>query len=197
MGEFSWSLDGTIALNSLNNATDFGEPREQCKSMKVLSAPRLGILRAVKVLAVVLFAIASGSAVPQAKRPVEKRWPNLRLQSVAKELKRKKIVAVVLSGYRLSPWKGSDEGEQVIKDPKEIERWRLAFERSTRRRQHDTDPNLHADDPDFVEFVWYVRDGGRIKVGTTSISVDPGLVFLDYGEPVKKMYLKYRLRDDD
>jgi len=152
---------------------------------------------APKVLGVLAVALASASVQPQARRPVEKRWPNLRLQAVAKELKGKKIVAVVLSGYRLSPWKGSDEGEQVIKDPKEIERWRLAFERSTRRRQHDTDPNLHANDPDYVEFVWYVRDGGRIKVGTTSISVDPGLVFLDYGEPVKKMYLKYRLRDDD
>lgn len=165
--------------------------------MGVLSEPHVGILCSAKMAAVVLFAMASGYAVPQGKKPVAKRWPNQLIQAAAKDLKGKKIVAVVLSGYRLSPRKGSDEGEQVIKDPKEIERWRLAFERSTRRRQHDTDPNLHADDPDFVEFVWYVRDGGRIKVGTTSISVDPGLVFLDYGEPVKKMYLKYRLRDDD
>jgi len=152
---------------------------------------------ASSVLGVLALVLASASVQPQAKRPVEKRWPNLRLQSVAKELKRKKIVAVVLSGGRLSPLNGDYYGEQVIKAPQEIERWRLAFERSTRRRQHDTDPNLHADDPDFVEFVWYVRDGGRIKVGTTSISVDPGLVFLDYGEPVKKMYLKYRLREED
>ncbi len=95
--------------------------------MGVLSAPRAGILRSAKVAAVVLLAIASGYAVPQGKKPVAKRWPNQLIQAAAKDLKRKKIVAVVLSGYRLSPWKGSDEGEQVIKDPKEIERWRAAL----------------------------------------------------------------------
>jgi len=165
--------------------------------MGVLSAPRAGILRSAKVAAVTLLAIASGYAVPQGKKPVAKRWPNQLIQAAAKELKGKKIVAVVLSGYRLSPRKGSDEGEQVIKDPKEIERWRAALQLSTRWRQHARDPMEYANDPDLVEFIWYDRDGSRIKVKTTTFLIDPVGVFLDYGEPVKKMYLKYRLREDE
>lgn len=149
------------------------------------------------LVVLVLASMTCPLAVPQAKKPVAKRWPNQLIQAAAKELKGKKIVAMVLSGYRLSPWKGSDEGEQVIKDPKEIERWRVALERSTRRRERDPDPMEHADDPDLVEFIWYDRDGSRIKVKTTSFIIDPVMVFLDYGEPVKKMYLKYRVRDDD